>query len=375
MKNVTEVEIDSSAIKSNIELFHKLIGENRKIMAVVKSNGYGHGAYETATAAFQAGASFAGVYSLEEGLSLRAKGFTGKIFLMGFVLPENIVTVAENNFSIGVVSKEQLTAFIEKLDGRSLNAHFKFDTGLRRLGFLPDEISWLLETLEQHPEIKPEGLYTHFADIEDTTSHEFARSQRELFIQMCAPFMGKYNPLRHCACSAASLLFPETHLEMVRVGISMYGMWPSKETLITALIRRNGNISLKPALTWKTHIAQVKKIVPGDTVGYGRTHHVTREGKMAILPIGYADGYFRALSNRSLVLIRGMEAPVIGRICMNMCMVDVSHIKDAAMGDEVVLIGRQGDKEITADHLAELCGTINYEITSTINPLIPRVVK
>ena len=153
----------------------------------------------------------------------------------------------------------------------------------------------------------------------------------------------------------------------------MYGMWPSKETLITYITSGNEKPVLKPVLTWKTRVAQVKKVYPGDTVGYGRTHRVTRPGIIATLPIGYADGYDRKFSNSSYVLIKGQEAPIVGRICMNVCMVDISHIENVSMGDEVILLGNQGEKSITADFLAGLAGTINYEITTKINPALPRV--
>jgi alanine racemase len=160
---------------------------------------------------------------------------------------------------------------------------------------------------------------------------------------------------------------------MVRVGIGLYGMWPSKETLITALGQEKPLVDLRPVLTWKTRVAQVKHVTPGDTVGYGRTHKITRPSAIAVLPVGYADGYDRRLSNQGSVLIRQENAPVVGRVCMNMIMVDVSHIPECVTGDEAVLLGRQGAASITAESMAGLAGTINYEITTRINPMLPRI--
>ncbi len=373
VKHNTWVEINREALKKNMHLFRTLSEQKQKIMAVVKANAYGHGAVVFSKLAVECGADWLGVYSLDEAIELREGGVEAPIFILGFVMPENMQIVSENGFSVGIVSLEQLNETLKVLNGKKLNVHLKLDTGLRRLGFFPEEIPQVEEILAANSNINLEGLYTHFADIEDTTTHEFAKYQRELFEKMCAPFK-RFSPLRHCACSAASLLFPSTYFEMLRTGISMYGMWPSRETFITSLMTDQKDLFLFPVLSWKSRIAQIKKVVPGDTVGYGRTHRITREGLIAVIPVGYSDGYDRSFSNNSYVLIRGEEAPVVGRICMNMFMADVSHINGVKMCDEVVMIGRQGDREISADTLADFAGTINYEITTRINPMLPRII-
>ena len=372
IKHITWIEISKSAIADNMAIFRNLIGNSCKIMAIVKSNAYGHGIVEFSKIAADH-ADILGVFSLEEALQLK-QHLNKDIFILGYVLPENMPIVCDNNFVVGITSMEHLNQSAKIANGKTLKVHLKFDTGLRRLGFLPHEMQEVREFLDKHENIKIEGIYSHFANIEDTLNHDFASKQMETFEEMTRPFKDCYKELlRHTACSAAALLFPQTYFEAIRAGISMYGMWPSKETLITYITSGNEKPVLKPVLTWKTRVAQVKKVYPGDTVGYGRTHRITRPGIIATLPIGYADGYDRKFSNSSYVLIKGQEAPIVGRICMNVCMVDISHIENVSMGDEVILLGNQGEKSITADFLAGLAGTINYEITTKINPALPRI--
>jgi len=373
IKPITWIEISKSAISENLSVFRNLVGTDCRIMAIVKANAYGHGILEFSKIAVKS-ADLLGVFSLEEALTIK-KNMTAEVFILGYVLPENMPVVCDYNISAGLTSMEHLKKSLENIGSKDLRVHLKFDTGLRRLGFLPSEIPELLNFLENHRNIKVEGIYSHFANIEDTLNHDFAQKQIETFNEMTKPFVKKYpNLLRHTACSAAALLFSQTYYEAVRAGISMYGMWPSKETLITYITQGQEQTILKPVMTWKTKIAQVKNVHPGDTIGYGRAHRITRTGVIATLPIGYADGYDRKFSNSSYVLIRGKEAPITGRICMNVCMVDVSHIDGVSMGDEVVLLGKQGDKNISADFLAGLSGTINYEITTKINSDIPRII-
>jgi alanine racemase len=217
---------------------------------------------------------------------------------------------------------------------------------------------------------------SHFANIEDTTNHAFAESQIAAFTRITEA-VARHHPapvLRHIACSAAVLLFNRTHLDLARVGISMYGLWPSKETYVSCLERGKPSLDLQPALAWKTRIVQVKDVPEGAFVGYGGTWRATRPTRIAVLPVGYYEGYDRELSGIAHALVRGRRAPLRGRICMNMCMADVTDIPGTALEDEVVLLGRQGDEAITAEQLAGWCGTISYEIVSRIHPSLPRVV-
>jgi alanine racemase len=223
--------------------------------------------------------------------------------------------------------------------------------------------------------VQVEGLATHFANIEDTTDHSFARKQLRLFREGWAAFhkAGFDIPVCHLANSAATLLWPDAQFDMVRTGISAYGMWPSSETFVSAIRERRERIALTPALTWKTRVAQVKTVPPNEFIGYGCTYRTTHEMRLAILPVGYFDGYDRKLSNTGYALIRGVRAPIRGRVCMNMTMVDVTDIPGVAVEEEVVLLGHQGQEEISAEQLGEWCGTINYEIVTRIAEHVPRI--
>jgi alanine racemase len=246
------------------------------------------------------------------------------------------------------------------------------------LGFREEELQEIIPLLEKNKRlVQIEGIFTHFANIEDSTNHFFAMSQWGKFLYLTQKIENvlKIKPRKHYACSAASLLFGEAVEGMVRLGISLYGLWPSRETYLSYLLKygeRRMQDALRPVLTWKTQVLQVKNVQPGETVGYGLTYQVTRKGKIAILPVGYWDGYDRGLSNKAYVLLNGQRAPVRGRICMNLMMVDISDIPAVMSGDEVILLGASGTESISAEQLATWTGTINYEIVTRINPQIPR---
>ncbi len=222
-----------------------------------------------------------------------------------------------------------------------------------------------------------EGLATHFANIEDTTDHAFAQEQLRRFREGAAALdaQGFRVPLLHTANSAATILFPETQFGMVRTGIAAYGLWPSTETQVSALRMGREDVILRPALTWKTRVAQVKTVPTGAFVGYGCTYKTTHETRLAVLPVGYYDGYDRKLSNTGHVLIRGVRAPVRGRVCMNMIMVDVTDIPGVSLEEEVVLLGAQGEEVVTAEQMAGWIGTINYEVVTRIAEHVPRIPK
>jgi alanine racemase len=223
------------------------------------------------------------------------------------------------------------------------------------------------------------GVATHFANIEDTLEHDFARRQLEEFeraVDNVKTLLGAEPPFIHAACSAAALSFPDLRLPVARIGISMYGHWPSRETRLSWMLdhQRRGLI-LEPALSWHSVVGQLQDVSAGDTVGYGRTWTALRPTRLAVVPVGYSDGYTRSLGNRARLLIGGQPAPVVGRVCMNILMADVSDIPDVAVGDEVVLLGTQGESAVTAEELAELSGTINYELLARLAAGIPRIVR
>jgi alanine racemase len=260
--------------------------------------------------------------------------------------------------------------------GRDARLHVKVETGTNRQGVLKEHLVDFVWAAKQFPRLQVEGLSTHYANIEDVTEHHYAEYQLRNFDEACRLLEahGLDVPVKHTACTAATILFPQTLFSMVRVGIGLYGLWPSKETKISALQAGIALNELEPVLNWKTKIAQIKTVKSGETIGYGCTDVATQDTRLAVLPVGYYDGYDRKLSSIGYVLIRGRRAPVMGRVCMNMIMVDVTNIPEANLEDEVVLLGKQGNDSISAETLAGKIGTINYEVVARINPLIPRVI-
>ena len=344
-------------------------------MSVVKSNAYGHGMVEVAKIA-QDEADWFGVDSVDEALELRAQGITRPILILGYTLNERLKEVTENEFSQTVYNEETIKKLGELSNeiNKKVNLHFKVETGTSRQGIGETELLKRIKIVKQYPNLVVQGLSTHYANIEDTTDHGFAKSQLEKFNQVILKLaeQGIEVPFKHTACSAATILFPETHFDMVRVGISQYGMWSSKETYVSAN-GESAKIELKPVMTWKTRIAQVKDVAAGTAIGYGLTEKVSRDSRVAILPIGYWDGYDRGLSSVGNVLVGGKRCKVLGRVCMNMIMIDVTDV-EAKHEDEAVLLGKQGDEEICAEEFAQKCGSINYEVVTRINPLIKRII-
>ena len=368
----TWVEISEKNLKNNLSQFRSLIGEDRKLMAVVKSNAYGHGSIEVAKIASSGGADWLGVDSIDEALELKKNSIDLPILILGYTLKSRLKEVAENGFRQVVYNKEIIEE-LAKFDKR-INVHIKVETGTSRQGVLEKNVVDFAKYIKRFNNISIEGIYTHYANIEDTTDHSYAREQldRYMTIVKLLEENGFEILVKHTACSAATVLFPETYFNMVRLGISMYGHWSSKETQVTANEQKI-KLDLKPVLTWKTKVAQVKIIKDGTPVSYGLTEKVSQDNKIAILPIGYWDGFDRGLSSVGNVLIGGKKCKVLGRVCMNMIVVDVNHVEDVNSEDEVVIMGKQGDEEITAEEMASKIGTINYEVLTRINPRILRI--
>lgn len=365
-KPLTTVEISKNNLIHNLGEFRKRVGKRIKIMAVVKANAYGHGILEVSQMVSKNGANWLGVDSLEEGLLLRQEKINLPILVLGYIPLSEIGKAIKENLSFVVYNRQTL-----KKANQKAKVHLKLETGTNRQGIDIKEIVSFAKFC-QKKNIFLEGIYTHFANIEDTLDCSFAMEQLERFNKVLQSIKAANVkiPIKHTACSAAAILFPQTYFNLVRVGISLYGLWPSKETKISA----QNSLELKPVLSWKTKIVQIKEVGKGESVGYGRTWWAARKTKIAILPVGYWDGYDRKLSNSGRVLIHGQFAQVVGRICMNITMVDVTDIPKVKLEDEVVLLGEQGKNEITAEELAEKIGTINYEVVTRINPLLPRKV-
>lgn len=368
------IEINSKNLVHNLRLFND--HTKKKLMFIVKANAYGHGLKEviriTKDLAF---IDYYAVDSLEEALTINEIDTKKKIVVIGWADREELKEMISNRFEIIIPSVDHLKKVKEIAKDLKINArcHFKLETGTSRLGMEPAEMIALFNgPADEYIDFT--GLYSHFANIEDTTDHSFARGQLQIFNDVIAKIKGKRTDrlLKHFSCSASTLLFPETYFDIVRVGISAYGFWPSRETYISYIEKNKHRIELKPVLSWYAKVAQVKHLRQGEYIGYGLTYRTFSETKVAVIPVGYYDGYDRKLSNIANIIVRGSKAPVRGRVCMNMFMAEVTHIKNVQEGDRVILIGAEGDEKIDIDYLADLAGTINYEMVSRINPLIPR---
>ena len=378
MTELTWCEIDRAALRRNVGQLRELIGAGPVLALAIKANAYGHGMEVCAGIFVEAGADWLGINALFEARRLREIGIRVPLLVMGYVPPDDVREALELGCHLVVYCEEvALAASRAVADGVEgpAHLHLKLETGNNRQGLVEDAALDLAQAIDADPHLELTGLSSHFADVEDTTDHTFATSQ----VLRYHAFAGRLEAegidvrYRHISNSAAAILWPEVHLELVRTGIACYGMWPSTEAYVAALMAGRARLQLQPALAWKTRIAQVKDVPVGEYVGYGRTYRTTHPSRLAILPVGYYDGYDRALSNLAHVLVRGARAPVRGRVCMNITMIDVTHVPDAAVGDEVVLLGPQGDEVITAEQMAGWAGTINYEITTRIHERIPRI--
>lgn len=374
------IEISRSAYRKNLEFFKNRVMPGTDISVVIKANAYGHGMLEIASLADECGIRIFCVHSINEALALRKQGFTQRIVVLGPTIKCFAEAAVKNDIEVVCYNIENLELYEElaKKANKIFNIHLKIETGTNRQGISGSALLAFLDVLKKCEHIKLRAAYSHFANIEDTTDHSYARMQIERFKNEVALIKnaGFSGFDLHFASSAAATIFTKTHFNMIRLGIAQYGLWPSKETYLSYITEfgHGSEHILSPVLSWKTVIGQIKKINAGDYVGYGCSHQMTRESTIAILPIGYSDGYDRHLSNQGYVLIRGKRAPVIGRIAMNLTTVDVTDIPEAEVEDEVVLIGSQGDQIIRAEDIASLEGTINYEVVARLPEHITRII-
>ncbi len=377
-KTFNWIEIERSALEHNIQQFRNLIGTKKKLLVMVKANAYGHGMFEVAGIACNSGADWLGVQSVEEGISLRREKFECPILVVGYIPLDNLEKAVKNDLRITVYNPESIDKLGEvcrKL-GKKAFLHLKVETGTYRQGVDKRDVLAFVDKIRRDPQLVLEGVSSHFANIEDTTDHTYARRQLHNYHSIIQNLKEhKINiPIKHFSCSAATILFSETHFDMARIGIGIYGLWPSKETYLACLLQDQQPLSLKPVLSWKARIAQLKKAPKGAMVGYGCTYKTGRESLLAVVPVGYYDGYPRNLSNSSYVLVNGERAPLRGRVAMNFLVVDVTDISDVRLEDKVILVGKSGEDTISADLLAGWGGTINYEAVTRINPFISRIV-
>jgi len=370
---LTWVEISKEALTNNVRTFRRLVGDDAKLAPAVKANAYGHGLVETSKVLLEAGADFLCVNALYEAEALRKAGIKSPILIIGYVALSDLGRAVELKCDLTIYNTETIQA-LGKLR-QPANVHLKIETGNHRQGVKPEDLPSVLAEFKKHPHLRMAGLSTHFANLEDRINHKYALYQLKEF-KKAYRFLeenGHAPHYRHTANTAAAILMPEAHFNFVRIGIGAYGLWPSEKTL-KAAEHAGISVPLTPALTWKTVVVQVKEVDKGALVGYGCTYAMPKNGRIAVLPVGYYDGFVRLLSNKGFVLIHGKRAPVIGRVCMNMIMVNISHIPDVKLEDEVVLIGKQGKEEISAEEMGELSQTINYEVTTRINERITRIL-
>jgi len=380
----TWLEISRSAVEQSVRNFRSMAPDSA-FFAVVKSNAYGHGLATMVEilAPMHSSGEVGGlaVNAVFEATELRRLGYTGSVLIMGRGDDSDYDSIpdGERDFHVVLSSVSDVQALQETKP--ALPFHIKVDTGMSRLGVHDAYLDQVFDYLAQNPQLPWRGLMTHFANVEDVMDQGYGRLQYSRFaaameraraIFQQSDFQGSL--LCHSAASAPAMLLPESRQDWIRVGISLYGFWPSSSTRLSARTVISPMPEFRPALSWKARIVHLNHVGEGVDVGYGCTHRTTAPTTIAVIPVGYYEGYDRSLSNRSHVLIRGRRAPILGRVCMNMIMVDVTSIPGCDVGDVATLIGVDGNEAITADELADLAGTINYEIVTRIEPGIPRLI-
>jgi alanine racemase len=358
--------INLGAVHHNISRMRAICG--KPIMALVKANAYGHGAEAVAKTAVQAGCNWFGVAAAGEGVALRKAGLEGRILVLGYTPPDLAGEAIEHGLSLTVYDLELAKEYARtaRLLGQTAGLHVKIETGMGRLGLPPIEAAELVRAIHHLRGVAPEGMYTQFATA-DEADLTFTRQQLKRFTELVDLLQaeGKRPEVVHAANSAAGLRLPEARFDLIRVGIAMYGLHPSKQAPLPE--------DFIPAMTWKTIVTQVKWMEPGASISYGRTYITQGREQIAVLPVGYADGFRRSPPHNPSVLIHGSRVPVVGRVCMDHTMINVSQVDHVNMDDEVVIIGQQGEETIRAEEVAEWWGTISYEVVSGILARVPRV--
>ena len=371
----TKAIIDTTAITENIKNEIAHLPSETFLFAVVKANGYGHGAVQTAQAAKEGGAVGFCVATIDEAIELREAGINEPLLILGVVNVHDIPLLAEYDFSFPVASMDWLveadTYLKENPIKTSLKVHVKVDTGMGRIGITPDDEGLdFVKFVMEHPGLEVEGIFTHFAksDEADKTSANHQLELFQNFIDRIQSELGLEIPVKHCSNSAAILEMPQANMDMVRAGITTYGLYPSEEV-------SKDIVPLRAAMSLYSHIIYCKTIHAGQSVSYGGLFTATKDTRVATIPVGYGDGYPRSLSGKGYVLIHGKKAPILGRVCMDQFMVDISGIPGAMEGDKVTLLGADGQERITAEELGELSGRFNYEFVCTLGKRIPRVYR
>jgi alanine racemase len=370
-----EIQLSKTALRKNIESFKSLLNPNVLFAAVVKSNAYGHGILEIAKLSLEYGANVLAVNSIDEALLLKENFPNQTILIMGEIsdMRKRSEVLNYSHFWI-VCSRIEQVRILHNLSNRP-KIHLKVDTGMSRLGYRKERFSEELRQIKSE-NLELQGLLTHFASAEDFTEHSYSLKQLQEFKEAIglAEELGFKNLIKHTSSSASTMLFPEAHFDMVRIGISLYGVWASLQTKLSLSLRGERLFDLFPVLSWKTNIVHIQEIPSGTFIGYGSTYKTNHPTKLAVIPVGYYEGIDRRLSNIGYFLVKGERARIIGRVCMNMCMIDITPIENINIGEEVILIGNSEKETLYADSIADLIGTINYEVLTNINANIKRII-
>ena len=370
----TWIEIDRAAIAKNVRLFRSLIPKTTKLAAVVKSNAYGHYLVDFAKEAEKLGVDFLAVDSFTEGMRLRKEGVRAPILVLAHTLPENLAEAARRNIDLSISSMPQLHYLERTHFYTPLSIHLKVDTGMHRQGFTLADMPQVLKFLERvrgRKDLRVVGLFTHFAGAKGKRNKLYTNHQIREFKKWIVAFhKAGYQPLVHAAASGGTLLFPESHFDMVRIGIGLYGIWPSEE----AESQLGKKIQLAPVLSWRTVISETKDLPAGARIGYDGTEILKQKRRVAVCPIGYWHGYPRAHSSKGYVLVRGKRARVLGRVSMDMISIDITGIRGTKAGDVVTIVGKDGSERLRAEEVGtEAPGSSAYEFVTRLNPLIKRI--
>lgn len=366
-----QADIDLDAFRFNLDSIKKNINENTQIITVLKADGYGHGAVPLAKEAEKEERVWGiAVATVEEALELRRGGIKKPLLILGYTYQEDYDLIAEEELRPTVfklsMAQELSQAALRK--NKTIKIHIKIDTGMSRIGYrdLEKSVPEILE-ISRLPGLEIEGLFTHFARADEREkAPAYQQLEKYQAFQKALKEAGLKIPLCHCSNSAGIIRIPEANMDAVRAGIILYGLYPSEEV-------EKEPVPLKPLMTLKSHIAYIKTLEPGVQISYGGTYTTQKETRVATIPVGYADGYARSLSNKGWVLIRGKKAPILGRVCMDQFMVDVTDIPEARELDEVMLLGKSQDQQITMEELGELSGRFNYEFACCISKRVPRI--
>lgn len=381
-RHSSRIELSLKALQNNLDFIRSKVGDDPVISSVVKANAYGHGIEQFVPMAEECGIRhFAVASSFEAEEVLSARTTDADIMIMGILYPEDLPWVIRQQIEYFVYDFHRLERSVEvaKEVGQKAHIHLELETGGNRTGMEQDKLAETIDHIKEHTEhLELEGVCTHFAGIESLSNQFRIQQQKQLFDQMCQQITGAglYPNRRHTACSAAVLAFPETVMDMVRVGTAQYGLWPSPDIYNLHLIQKHKTTdrTLQQVLSWKTNIMHLKEISEGEYIGYGTAYQAQRDMLVAVVPLGYGNGYARSQSNKGEVIIRGQKAPIVGSINMNVFMVDVTDIEDVKIRDEVVLIGKQGEQSISIRSFTEVTDAINNEFVSRLPTAIPRTV-